>query len=157
MGLHDTVEFRDDLPLSFENDGFELTPDMRGKYLESIIGVTNGQMRARDKYFCKNASIFDVTGTKLVWGDVAPKDVEQMLGVYYILSEHKSFWKPEEEAVKGWEFRSKDPKSKSPFIDLLPDFEPVVIDLRYVKKNAIARIVDGKIETSDNLISLHYQ
>ncbi|PIN81756.1 hypothetical protein COV11_01210 [Candidatus Woesearchaeota archaeon CG10_big_fil_rev_8_21_14_0_10_30_7] len=112
MGLFNTVQFREDLPISFENDGFELTPEMREKYLQSKIRITNGQMRQRDKYFCKNASIFDVTGTKLSWGDIAPRDVTQMLGVYYILSEHKSYWNPDEASVKGWEFRKEDGSSE---------------------------------------------
>lgn len=157
MGLYDTVNLREDLPTSFENDGFELTPQMRAKYLESIIGIMNGQTRSRERYFCKNASIFDVTGTKLAWGDIAPADVVNMLGVYYILSEHKSFWKPDEEAVKGWKFRSEDPNSRSPFRDLLPDFEPQIFDITYVKKSAIARILDGQIETSHDLIFKNYQ
>jgi len=39
----------------------------------------------------------------------------------------------------------------------MPDFEPVVFDPKYVKRNAIARIVDGNIETSKDLISAHWQ
>lgn len=157
MGLYNALQLRKDLPFSFEDDGYELTPEMRTKYSKSIIGVKNGQMRRIDECFCKNGSIFDVTGTKLTWGNIAPKDVTQMLGVYYILSEYKSFWKPDEEAVKGWNFRSEDPNSRSPFRDLLPNFEPVVFDPKYVKRNAIARIVDGEIQTSEELISAHYQ
>ena len=156
MGLYNTVQLREDLPPSFKNDGYELTPEMRAKYLESIIGVTNGQMRGRDEYFCKNGSIFDVTGTKLAWGDIAPRDVTQMLGVYYILSEHKSYWKLDEESVKGWNFRSDDSNSRSPFRDSLPDFELIVFDPKYVKRSAIARIVDGQIQTSRYLIIAHY-
>jgi len=156
MGLYKTVTLREDLPLSFENDGFELTPEMGEKYKQTRITIQNGQIRSHLEYFCKNASIFDVTGTKIVWGDITPKDVEGMLGVYYILSEHKSFWRPDENAVKGWDFRSKDPNSLSPFRELLPDFEPVVFDIRYVKTNAIARILDGEIQTSEDLISAHY-
>lgn len=141
MGLHDTVQLREDLPNSFENDGFELSLEMITKYLESKIGIKNGQIRNRDKYFCKNGSIFDVTGTKLAWGDITPRDVEQMLGVYYILSEHKSYFKPDENAVKGWDFRSNDPNSRSPFRDLLPDFEPIVLDINYVKKMPLQELL----------------
>lgn len=157
MGLHDTVQLRTDLPVSFENDGFELSPEMAGKYLESIVDVREGQMRNRDARFCKNASIFDVTGKKIVWGDIAPADVKRMKGVYYILSEHKSFWDPKESAVKGWNFRGEDPNSKSQFRDSLPDFEPNVFDINYVKRNALARIVDGEIQTSEGLIGAHFQ
>ena len=156
MSLYDTVQLREDLPISFENDGYELTQEMVAKYLESIIEVTNGQIRKIDEYFCRNGSIFDVTGTKLAWGDIAPRDVAKMLGVYYILTEHKSYWEPDGEAAKGWTLRSEDPNSRSPFRDLLPDLEPAVFDPRYVKRNAIARIVDGEIQTSRDLIHAHY-
>jgi len=157
MGLYDTVLLRENLPLSFENDEYRLTPEMREKYLKSIIGVKNGQIRGRDEYFCKNASIFDVTGTKLVWGDIAPRDVTKMFGVYYILSQHKSYWKPDEEAVRGWKLKGEDPNSMSPFRHMLPDFEPMIFDPKYVKRNAIARIIDGEIQTSRDLIFTHYQ
>lgn len=157
MGLHDTVKLREDLPTSFKDDEFTLTPEMIEKYKNSKISIQNGQIRSYSRYFCKNGSIFDVTGLKIVWGDIAPEDVKDMLGVYYILSEHKSFWKPDETAIKKSYFRRDDPNSKSPFRDLLPDFEPAVFDPSYVKTHAIARIVDGEIQTSKNLICVHYQ
>ena len=157
MGLFDTVKMNQDITSTFENDGFELTEEMIDKYKKSKITIKNGQIRSRDKYFCKNASIFDVTGMKLVWGDIEPNDVKDMQGVYYILSEHKSFWKIDETDVKGWNFRSKDPNSISPFKHLLPDFEPVILDLKYVKKNSIGRIINGEIQTSKWLIYTNYQ
>jgi len=130
MGLYNTVQLREDLPACFEYDNYSLTLEMQAKYLESRMGVIDGQVRERDEYFCKNASIFDLTGKKLAWGDITPQDVAEMRGVYYILSEYRSYWDRHEEA----------------------DFTP-----EYVKKNAIARIVDGQIQTSRTLIFRNYQ
>ncbi len=156
MGLYNVVQMMDGLPESFENDSYTLDDKMIEKYKNSKIGIVNGQMRGSDERFCKNTSVFDVTGRKLVWGDIAPGDVEGMLGVYYLLSEHKSFWDPDKVAVKNWGPRSEDPYSLSPFRNLLPTFEPVIFDIAYVKKNAFARIVDGRIETSKEIISNRY-
>lgn len=156
MGLHDVVKMREDLPNNFRwdwiNPKYRLNAKMAEEYKNSVIGVTNGQLRSSEERFCKNASIFDVTGTKIAWGDVAPLDVKLMKGVYYILSEHRSFWHPSENRVKGWSFRKRDPNSRSPFQHLLSDFEAVVFDPSYVRRNAIARIVDGEIQTSRELI-----
>ncbi|MEK6812372.1 MAG: hypothetical protein AABX76_02330 [Nanoarchaeota archaeon] len=159
MSLFDTVLFREDLPKSFRWDWlkFRMDDEMREKYKRSKIGITDGQIRSREQYFCKNASVFDVAGKKIAWGDVAPLDVKMMEGVYYILSEYKSFWHVPEKGTKEWSFRSKDPNSKSRFQDLLPEFEPTVFKPSYVRRNAIARIVDGEIQTSGRLISRHYQ
>jgi|SRR3989344_8772874 len=156
MGLYDAVQLRNDLPLSFENDGFDLTPEVMEKYKRAEISLLEGQMLAGDTRFCKNGSIFDLTGTKIVWGDFGPKDVERMLGVYYVLTEHTSYWTVPKEAVKVHKLHHEDPFSLSPFRHLLPPGEPYVLDLAYIKKNAIARIVDGDIQTSRDLIYLHY-
>lgn len=122
--------------LNFESDKYELTVEMKEKYQKSKIKISSNQLIGNDKRFCKNASIFDVAGTKIAWGDIAPENVKERLGIYYVLSEYKSLW----------DFRK-----------ILPKMEPIVMDINYIKKNAIARIVDGKIETNDNLMFLHFQ
>ena len=115
MGLEDKIQWKDDLR-SFEDDGYEMTDEMIEKYTKTVITIVNGQTRSRGEYFCKNASIFEVSGIKVAWGDISPKDVESMLWVYYILSEHKSYWDVDKEAVKKYNFKPQDPFSKSPFI-----------------------------------------
>lgn len=157
MGLYDTVELRNDLQISFENDGFEITNEMIEKYRSSKLCIDNGQVLPRQIYFCKNASVFDLTGTKIVWGDIAPEDVKNMMGVYYILTEHTSYWKPPKYAVRLEQKNGEDPNSNSSFRNILPKKEAVAFDMNYIKRNAIARIVDGKIDTSKDLIMLHYQ
>ena len=133
--LDNIVQLNENI-LSFENDGYELTEEMKEKYQKSKIKISNQQLISNDKRFCKNASIFDVTGLKIAWGDIAPEYVNEMFGIYYVLSEYKSLW----------DFRK-----------MLPNMEPIAIDINYIKKNAIARIVEGKIETNDNLMFLHFQ
>ena len=66
MSLFDTVLFREDLPKSFRWDWlkFRMDDEMREKYKRSKIGITDGQIRSREQYFCKNASVFDVAGKK---------------------------------------------------------------------------------------------
>lgn len=155
MGLYDTVPMKADLPSSFETDGYGLDLEMKLKYQQSKITLRDGQMRDRAQYFCKNASIFDLTGTKLGWGDIAPADVEKMMGVYYILSEMKSYWLVNMLAVNSMK-DSQDPNSISPFRHLLPP-EAINIEISYIKKNAIARIADGKIETNKELILKNIQ
>ncbi len=156
MGLYD-INLRIDLPSSFEHDGLVLTPEIMEKYKRSTITLQNGQILEECTRFCKNASIFDLTGTKIVWGDFGPKDVEEMLGVYYVLSEHKSYLDVPKEAVKVHKLHHDDPFSQSPFRHLLPPGEPYILDIGYIKKNAIARIVNGEIQTNRDLIFLHYQ
>jgi hypothetical protein len=107
--------------------------------------------------FCKNASIFDLAGRQLVWDDVGPDDVKAMHGVYYILSEHTSFWSPIDKDVKGWTLKGDDPPSKSACRQFLPDFEPIRITIESVKAYAIARVVDGKIQSSKLLFNRNYQ
>lgn len=128
-----TIRLDEDIS-SFENDEYKFTKEMKKKYLESKIKMSEGQIRYDDNFF-KNTSIFDLAGRKVIWGDIAPEDVDEMKGVYYLLSEYKSFW----------DFRNSKNKN------------PDALKVKYIKKNAIARIVDGKIETNDNLINLHFQ
>lgn len=143
----------------FTDDGYVLTGEMKAKYQASVHALpSEGGMRGRYKMIFKNVSIFDVSGAKLTWSDLTPEDARGLQGVYYLLSEHKSLWDaPEaENLTTGWDFRSKDPNSRSPFEDYLPDFEPVRMSIEYVKSNAIARIVDGEIHTSRQLMSMNY-
>ena len=122
---------------TFENDGVELTPDMIEKYRNSTTRVANGQTLRSGEWFCKNASIFDVTGAKIAWGDIAPADVENMLGTYYILSQHRS-------------------SSLGSELDSAGMVYPNSVDISCVKENAFARIVDGVIQTSSWLIEENY-
>jgi len=155
MGLYNTIKFDETLPISFYDDLYEWNLQMRDKYSKSKIKSKLGQILSRDKLFCKNASIFDLIGTKIWWGDLGQKDVEDLKGVYYILSEHKSFWNVPKDVIKDAKY-NEDPFSKSPFRDYLP-LEPILIDIKYIKSNAIARIVDGKIQTSEKLIHRNFQ
>jgi hypothetical protein len=119
--------------------------------------MRQGQILPRGRMFCKNASVFDVTGRKLVWGDIGPDDVKEMYGVFYLLSEHSSYWNPVERDVITWGPRSDDPFSESLFRNLLPNFEPIQFRIETVKRFAIARIVDGEIQSSRQLFSNNYQ
>jgi len=157
MGFYDTITLRTDLPDTFENDGYILDEEMNKKYSRSRIKIRNGQVRDGREFFWKNLSVFDVRGMKLAWGDIAPRDVDEMFGAYYLLSEYKSFWSPDDEFVKGWGQRSVDPNSLSQFNGWMPDFEPVVFDIIYVKRNALARILDGQIQSSEDLIRRNLQ
>jgi hypothetical protein len=80
-----------------------------------------------------------------------------MYGVFYLLSEHSSYWNPVERDVITWGPRSDDPFSESLFRNLLPNFEPIQFRIETVKRFAIARIVDGEIQSSRQLFSNNYQ
>jgi len=148
---------RTDYTEPFVNDGYKLTASMIEKYRISQNSFPpRGNLRPWETMLFKNVSIFDVTGAKITWGDIAPEDVEGMLGVYYILSEHISFWDPPKKAVVRFGPTSDDPNSKSLFRHWLPQQEPMIMDIRYVKDNAIARIVDGVIHTSHELMMLNH-
>jgi hypothetical protein len=144
---------------SFLNDGYVLDDEMRQKYRRSRITMRQGQILPRSRMFCKNSSVFDVTGRKLIWGDIGPDDVKEMFGVYYILSEHSSFWSPVEkdDISTRWSPRSDDSFSVSLCRQFLPDFEPVQFKIETVKRFAVARVVDGKIQSSRKLFSSNYQ
>lgn len=145
----------------FFDDGYTLTPEMIGKYKASNETIPHRGALIRERSFrlFKNVSIFDVTGYKVTWADIAPFSVEKMLGVYYLLSEHKSFWNIPKEVVKVHKIRGsgENPfEDFSPFEEFLPKWEASYIDVNYMKRAAIARIVDGEIQTSRTLISLNY-
>jgi hypothetical protein len=143
--------------VSFVDDGYVLDEEMLQKYRRSRIPTRQGQILPRSRMFCKNASVFDVSGRKLIWGDIGPDDVKQMFGVYYIMSEHSSFWNPVEEDVTRWTPRSDDPFSESLSRQFLPEFEPIQFKIETVKSFAVARIVDGQIQSSRKLFSRNYQ
>jgi hypothetical protein len=143
--------------VSFVDDGYVIDEEMLQKYRRSRITMRQGQILPRSKMFCKNASIFDVSGRKLVWGDIGLDDVREMYGVYYILTEHTSFWSPAEQDVNGWSRRSDDPFSKSSCRQFLPELEPIQFKIETIKRFAIARIVDCKIQSSRKLYSANYQ
>ena len=134
MGLYDTVELMEDLPESFLDDGYEMSQEMIRKYLESDIRITDGQERNNAERFCKNASVYDVSGVRIAWGDIAPGDVKGMLGVYYVLSQRRSLFLAE----RG------------------NGVYPTQLDMDYIKEAAIARIIDGQIQTSRLLIEENY-
>lgn len=155
MGLFNTVKFNDDLPENFLNDKYQWNIEMRNKYLESKIKSEPGQILSREKMFCKNASIFDLTGLKIWWGDLCPNDVIYLKGIYYILSEYKSFSNVPKKFI--YEIKMNEDKfSNSPFRQYLP-LEPTILEIKYVKGSAIARINDGKIETNEKLIQNNFQ
>ena len=152
MRLDNIVELDENI-LSFENDKYldKLTEEMKIEYLKSKIKVNEKTIK-RDERFCKNACIFDVTGLKIAWGDISLEKLDEMFGVYYLLSQHKSNYNiAKDYFLEGEKFLI------SPFIKSLDILEPIVMDIKYIKKNAIARIVDGKIETNNNIIFLHFQ
>ena len=143
--------------VSFVDDGFVLDADMLKKYQRSRITMRQGQLLPRNRMFIKNASVFDVSGRKLTWGDIGPADVVEMFGVYYLLSEHTSFWSPVERDVTIWSPRSDDPFSLSLCRQLLPDLKPIQFQVETIKRFAVGRIVDGKIQSSRELFSRNYQ
>ncbi len=155
MGLCECIEFTQGLPDSFEDDTFSLTNEMQEKYKNSVITIVDGQMGTRP-YFCKNASIFDVAGRKICWGNIGPNDVKQMKGVYYILSEGSSFWNADPQEVNGYLPLLSDARFPAHRRSHLPNFEPVVFNVSYVKRHAFARIIDGKIQTNKNLVLFKY-
>ena len=142
---------------SFANDGYALDSLMLKKYRLTRITMSQGQILPRSRMFCKNSSVFDLFGRKIIWGDIGPDCVRQMFGVYYILSEHTSFWNPVEKNAARWSPRSDDPFSQSRYRQFLPDAEPVEFRITTVKRYAIARISDGKIQSSRKLLSSNYQ
>jgi hypothetical protein len=142
---------------SFVTDGYVLDTEMLQKYRRSSITMRQGQILPRNKMFCKNASIFDISGIKIIWGDLGPDDVKNMYGVYYVMSEHSSFWSPVQKDVTMWSPRSDDPFSSSLHRQYLPASEPIQWKITTVKRYAIARIFDGKIQSSRKLFSSNYQ
>lgn len=145
---------------SFVDDGYVLTEEIKEKYRASKEAIPfNGGIWPHFLRLFKNVSIFDVTGLKLTWSDISPMAVEKMLGVYYVLSEYRSFWRIPKNAVKIYKLRGSDPNPFSTFSifeDLLPQGEATLIDIRYMKSTAIARIVDGEIQTSREIFSRNY-
>ena len=141
---------------SFVNDGYVLDTLMLKKYRRTRITMRQGQILPRSSMFCKNASVFDLSGRKIIWGDIGPDDVKQMVGVYYIMSEHTSFWNPVEKDATSWSPRSDDTFSQSSYRQFLPDVEPVQFKITTVKKYAVARIFDGKIQSTRNIFSNNY-
>jgi len=72
------------------------------------------------------------------------------------LSEYKSFWKAPEDAFLKAKVAKYDDELFSPFLKLLPEKEPVQLNIEYMKQNAIARIVDGWIYSSHELVARNY-
>src|SRR3989338_8260981 len=152
MGLESQIEILSEEQLNPSNivsDGYVMSDEMLDKYKQSTIESPEGQLLPVGRRYRKNASIFDVRGIKIWWGDICPDDVRRLKGVYYVLSQSNSYMSVPEEAIIKWNFlEKKDPNSRSAFRHLLP-VEPTVLDINYVKKKAIARIIDGKMQTSD--------
>lgn len=143
----------------FLGDGYTYNEQMRAQYEASApLLPPPGLYLKHQEILFKNVSIFDLTGRKLTWGDIRPEDVLGMKGVYYVLSQHKSFFDvPQDENISPeWDFRSEDQYSESTLRDNLPLTEPARIPLDYIKANAIARIVNGRIHTSRELVFTNY-
>jgi len=77
--------------------------------------------------------------------------------VYYLLSEYKSFWKVPEDVILKAKVTKYDDELFSPFLELLPEEEPMRLNIDYLKQNAIARIVDGRIHSFYELAARNYQ
>lgn len=145
----------------FWDDGYTLNLEMTEKYKASSEYIPRrGGIRPRFLRLFKNVSIFDVTGFKVTWSDISPFDVEKMLGVYYVLSEYRSFWHIPKAAVRVHKIRGSWPnpfEDFSPFEEFLPKWEASYVEVKYMKCSAIARIIDGEIQTSRKLFFRNYQ
>lgn len=154
----------------FLNDGYTLTPEMIEKYKSSPRAIPPwGRILPSYSRLFKNVTIFDVTGFRVTWADISPADAEKMCGVYYVLSEHKvdrhKLKIAEREHQQGVQGDTLSPKETdpsppiSPFEKFLSEWESiyVYIDIEYMKRNAIARIVDGEIQTSRERFLWNYQ
>lgn len=117
MGLLDTVQLREDIPSTFENDGYKLNADLYRKYKMSRIKIGKDQTDEGECLY-KGADIFDVRGLRVAHGNVTDSNIDHMLGVYYILPEYT-----------------------------LPSTQNHE-NILFVKRKAVAEIVDGKIQTS---------
>jgi hypothetical protein len=100
---------------------------------------------------------FDVTGFRVTWADISPADAKKMCGVYYLLSEHKV--DRDKLKIAGRAHQQKETGPISPFEEFLSEWESIYayIDIEYMKRNAIARIVDGEIQTSRDRFLQNYQ
>ncbi len=136
----------------FLNDGYTLNPEIIEQYKSSLSAIPPwGRILPSHSRLFKNVTIFDVTGFRVTWADISPADAEKMCGVYYLLSEHKV--DRDKLKIAGREHQQKvtDPSPPiSPFEKFLSEWESIYayIDIEYMKMNAIARIVDGEIQTS---------
>jgi len=145
----------------FLNDGYTLTPEMMEKYKSSPRAMPPwGRILPSHSRLFKNVTIFDVTGFRVTWADISPADAEKMCGVYYLLSEHKVDRDKLKVAEKEHPQKGTDTSPPvSPFEKFLSEWESsyVYIDIEYMKRNAIARIVDGEIQTSRERFLRNYQ
>ena len=66
---------------SFADDGYVLNDEMLEKYRRTRITMRRGQILPRSKMFCKNASIFDVSGRKIIWGDIGYRGNERVADI----------------------------------------------------------------------------
>lgn len=145
----------------FLDDGYILTPDMIEQYKSSSNIIPPwGRILPSSSRLLKNVSLFDVTGYRVTWADISPADVEKMYGVFYVLSEHKAT-KRDLEALERLHQQKGASQTHllSPFEGIFSerDSNYIYVDLEYMKKNAIARIVDGQIQTSRQRFSQNYQ
>lgn len=145
----------------FLNDGYTLTAEMVEKYKSSPRSIPPwGRILPSYSRLLKNVTIFDVTGFRVTWADISPDDAEKMCGVYYLLSEHKADRDKLKVAERGHQQHGTDQSLPvSPFEEFLSEWESiyVYIDIEYMKRNAIARIVDGEIHTSRDRFLRNYQ
>lgn len=162
----------------FLNDGYTLTTEMVEKYKSSPRSRPPwGRILPSHSRLFKNVTIFDVTGFRVTWADISPADAEKMCGVYYLLSEHKVdrdklkiAGREHQQGVQGdtqtgaqgdtLSPQETDPSPPiSPFEKFLSEWESIYayIDIEYMKMNAIARIVDGEIQTSRDRFRRNYQ
>lgn len=158
MELEYIAKMNPNLPDSFANDGYKWNEEMERKYFESEFSTRPGKILVRPKLKpgLKNVALFDLTGVEIWHGDLEPKNVAKLKGVYYLFSAKRlSGISTERITTKKFEDYGI---YKSPLIEYLNLKCPVVIkDIEYMKENAFARIVDGEIQTSERLISKKFQ
>ena len=146
MGLQDTVKLLENLD-DFFIDGFILDKEMKQKY-ELSPRVVLPAVGIDINRFSVNSSIYDVSGNCISIGDINVDSVKKLQGVYYILSGNKI--NPKQKKF----IENKTNYKESPHFN--PHHEDFGLNPKYVKASAIARIIDGEIQTSKKLIQKNY-
>lgn len=119
--------------------------------MEARFPLIDGNIRPNNKdRLGKNLSLFREDGAKAYWGDLAKRDLGKLkgLGLFYVLSEHKSYWNAPKESVlktNGNRFHNMNVAllglgKLTKDLDLRDKIE---LDPEYVRKNKIAVIRDG--------------
>ncbi len=113
--------------------------------------INPGQIKDEKGRIMRNASIFAPEGNKITWGDFNEGDIKDMKGVFFVLSEHDSYWKVSENVphIEG-NVPSFDLNRHTILIEMegvkntLLKNETVAIDPNYLRNKAKGKIIDGK-------------